>query len=288
MAAALAMCSGIHQESASSEAQNDENHKPRILQVGLGGGSFPMYIHTIYPDCALEVCELDESIVKCARDHFGLSDALRVDVGDGLARIMRESGENVEKIEKSEKLENSEGKTDSQREKTCVSSSLYDLLIIDVNNCDLTIGMSFPPACFVTTEALTAMYSLLRPGGCLMLNLVARDSELYSSIMARLTVIFTRVRVIDVADQVNRIVCAFVNDPGSIDTEQLIKRLPSTVPNSDDSKQSPNLSSEQIEGVREMDLESFVKTARDFQPLSSEKSSINQPTRKRGKKKGRR
>eukprot|EP01083_Nonionella_stella_P281241 956958_1 len=36
MAAALAMCSGIHQESASSEAQNDENHKPRILQVGPG------------------------------------------------------------------------------------------------------------------------------------------------------------------------------------------------------------------------------------------------------------
>jgi hypothetical protein len=53
-----------------------------------------------------------------------------------------------------------------------------DLLFIDADSKDPSLGMSAPPQTFITTEALLTFHSVIKPGGVLALNVVARSKHL--------------------------------------------------------------------------------------------------------------
>ena len=43
-----------------------------ILIIGLGGGSQPMQLRSLFPNCAVTVVEIDEHVVEAAKTCFGL------------------------------------------------------------------------------------------------------------------------------------------------------------------------------------------------------------------------
>src|SRR6267378_8201082 len=57
----------------------------RILVVGLGGGSLPMFLRKHYPAAAIDVAEIDPGVVDVAKQFFGFreDELTRAQVGDG-------------------------------------------------------------------------------------------------------------------------------------------------------------------------------------------------------------
>lgn len=63
----------------------------RILIIGLGGGSIPMTFNDLFPDAQIDVIEIDEAVVRVAREFFGFIDDenMNVYVDDGRPFIKR-------------------------------------------------------------------------------------------------------------------------------------------------------------------------------------------------------
>uniref|UniRef100_S4RZR8 PABS domain-containing protein n=1 Tax=Petromyzon marinus TaxID=7757 RepID=S4RZR8_PETMA len=61
----------------------------RVLLVGLGGGSLPLFLHRLFPACSLVVVEIDPAVVAVASEWFGFcgDERAHVVVGDGVAHI---------------------------------------------------------------------------------------------------------------------------------------------------------------------------------------------------------
>lgn len=113
-------------------------HPPqRILIVGLGGGSIPLFLRLAYPDARIDVAEIDPAVLQVAERYFGLrQDArLRVHVGDGRAFIER------------------------------AAPASYDLIILDA------YGHNTVPPHLTTLEFLRAVRAALRPDGVAVSNI---------------------------------------------------------------------------------------------------------------------
>src|SRR5260221_11255514 len=63
----------------------------RILVVGLGAGSLPMFLRKHYPAAAIDVAEIDPGVVDVAKQFFGLreDELMGAHVGDGRQFIER-------------------------------------------------------------------------------------------------------------------------------------------------------------------------------------------------------
>ncbi len=57
----------------------------RVLVVGLGGGTIPMFLRKHYPDLVIDAVELDPEVVNVAKQYFGFREdpRMRVYVADG-------------------------------------------------------------------------------------------------------------------------------------------------------------------------------------------------------------
>ncbi len=63
----------------------------RVLVIGLGGGSIPRTFADLFPTARVDVVEIDEAVVRVAREffHFAETAAVRVHVDDGRLFIKR-------------------------------------------------------------------------------------------------------------------------------------------------------------------------------------------------------
>ncbi|GAB6023407.1 hypothetical protein CHUAL_008195 [Chamberlinius hualienensis] len=156
----------------------------RTLLIGLGGGSLPMFVRQTISNGHVHVVELDPCIVKVATDYFGFKtdERLTVEVADGLEYINK------------------------------CQADCYNVLMLDVDNKDSSIGMSFPPNEFIQIETLTTYKNVLSDGGVFVLNLVCRDEQLKSEVISRTKSIFKHCITRGVPGQVNEIVYAINGD----------------------------------------------------------------------------
>ena len=62
-----------------------------ILVIGLGGGSIPMTFADLFPSAQIDVIEIDDAVVKVAKEyfHFNETQNMKVYVGDGRPFIKR-------------------------------------------------------------------------------------------------------------------------------------------------------------------------------------------------------
>ena len=62
-----------------------------ILVIGLGGGSIPMTFADLFPSAQIDVIEIDDAVVKVAKEYFQFNESqnMRVFVGDGRPFIKR-------------------------------------------------------------------------------------------------------------------------------------------------------------------------------------------------------
>ncbi len=62
-----------------------------ILVIGLGGGSIPMTFADLFPSAQIDVIEIDDAVLKVAKEYFQFNESqnMRVFVGDGRPFIKR-------------------------------------------------------------------------------------------------------------------------------------------------------------------------------------------------------
>ncbi|MFN7425428.1 MAG: spermidine synthase [bacterium] len=146
----------------------------RILVVGLGGGTIPMFMRKHLPDADIDVIELDPAVVEVARSHFGFRDdrRLKAHVGDGRHWIER-------------------------------ANSRYDLIVIDA------FGAHAVPYALATREFLLAVQQSLAADGVAIANMWGRSANpLYDDMVSTYLSVFPAVSVMDVAGSGNRLILA--------------------------------------------------------------------------------
>jgi spermidine synthase len=59
----------------------------RVLVLGLGGGSIPVYLHRFLPDAAIDVVEIDPGIIAVAKKYFGMRETSRLHLIESDGRV---------------------------------------------------------------------------------------------------------------------------------------------------------------------------------------------------------
>lgn len=118
----------------------------RAMMVGLGGGTIATVLMELYPDLELDLVEVDEAVVRVAREYFNFTETenARVFVQDGRVFTRRAALRNEQ----------------------------YDLIILDAYTGE------YIPEHLMTVEFLNDIRELLTPDGIVVANTFA-VSDLY-------------------------------------------------------------------------------------------------------------
>ena len=146
----------------------------RVLIVGLGGGTIPMFLRKRLPALDIDVVELDPAVVDVAKSHFGFreDDRLHAHVGDGRRFI--------------------EGKR-----------AAYDLIIVDA------FGANEVPFALATREFQRSVRRALTPRGIVVANLWGGLSNpLFPAMVKTYIDTYPQVAVLDLEGVANRLVIA--------------------------------------------------------------------------------
>lgn len=148
------------------------------LMVGLGGGTLPLFLATKFLKLQVTVVELDPEVVDLARKWFLPQVCpMEICVEDGLKAFDRLS---------------KEGRT-------------FDLVFLDVDNKDLSEGLTCPPAQFLTEQTLKEITAITKCTGAVVINFVCRNEALKKEVYQRLKKAFCAVFVQKIPDNVNEV-----------------------------------------------------------------------------------
>jgi spermidine synthase len=147
----------------------------RILVVGLGGGTLPMFLRTHYPLATIDVAEIDPDVVDVAKKFFGFveDERMRARVGDGR-----------QFIEKARQAD-------------------YDIIFLDA------FDARDVPKHLTTREFLEITRRALKPNGVVVSNVWRPASNpLYDSMARTYQEAFEELFILDVPGDVNNIFLA--------------------------------------------------------------------------------
>ncbi len=153
-------------------ALSEEPH--RILVVGLGGGTLPMFLRKYYPQAVIDAVDIDPDVVAVAKQFFSFreDDRMRAHVEDGRKFIER-------------------------------TTDPYDVIFLDA------FGLDSVPPQLTTQEFLQAVRRAAKPGGVVVGNLWGRHSNpLYDSMVRTYRAVFDELFILDVRAADNKIVLA--------------------------------------------------------------------------------
>lgn len=150
-----------------------QDNPTRILIIGLGGGTLVHTYSTLFPNAQIVVAEIDEAVVRVAREFFDYQDTNKIKTvtEDGRLYIKR-AGLRKEK---------------------------FDLVILDAFNGD------YIPEHLMTAEFLEEAKALLPPNGMLVANTFS-SSRLYSAESQTYAQVFGSIFNIRMANTGNRII----------------------------------------------------------------------------------
>ena len=167
----------------------------RILILGLGGGTLPMFIRKHYPDATIDVVDIDPDVVYVAKEFFGFREDSRMQahVDDGRQFIEK-------------------------------SRQPYDVIFLDA------FGSDSVPAHLTTQEFLQAVRRAVKPGGGVVGNLWGPGhNRLYDAMVRTYQEVFDEIFVLEVRNAGNKILLALPRkQPLSRDELTLLARKVST------------------------------------------------------------
>ena len=146
----------------------------RILVIGLGGGTLPMFLHKHYPGATIDAVDIDPDVVDVAKKFFGFreDDRMRAHVADGRQFIEQ-------------------------------ARQPYDAIFLDA------FGSDSLPAHLTTQEFLRAVRRALNPDGVVVGNIWGRHSNpLYDSMVRTYQEVFDELFILDVREAGNMILLA--------------------------------------------------------------------------------
>ena len=147
----------------------------RVLVVGLGGGSIPVFVHRHFPRTSIDVVEIDPAVLDVAKRFFGFSEDARmqVHVADGRGFIER------------------------------APHAYYDVIVLDA------FGSAEVPMHLATVEFLEAVRRAVAPGGVVVSNLWSRlYNRHYESMLRTYQEVFADLRVLEARQSVNHVLLA--------------------------------------------------------------------------------
>ncbi len=161
----------------------------RILVVGLGGGTLPMFLRKHYPGAVIDAVDIDPDVVHVAKQFFGFreDDRMRAHVDDGRRFIEQ-------------------------------SRQPYDMIFLDAYGSDQV------PAHLTTQEFLQAVRRAVKPDGVVIGNLWGRGSNpLFDSMVRTYREVFDELFILDVSGANNKILLALPR-PQPLSRAELVER----------------------------------------------------------------
>jgi spermidine synthase len=146
----------------------------RILIVGLGGGTMPMFLRKYYPEATIDAVDIDPDVVSVAKEYFGFreDERLRAHAADGRKFI------------------------ENAREP-------YDVIFLDA------FGARNVPPPLTTVEFIRAVRRAVKPGGVVIGNIWARPANpLYDSMVRTYQEVFNELFIVEAPGTSNRILLA--------------------------------------------------------------------------------
>lgn len=161
----------------------------RVLLVGLGGGTFPMFVRRHVEDAHIDVVEIDPVVLAVAEEHLGFrrDPKLQVHLEDGRRFVER-------------------------------ATARWSVIALDAYSADNI------PEHLVTRGFYEAVRARLAPGGVMVANLWSEyASPRYFDILRTLESVFDEVHVVAPARTESRIALAFAT-PVGLDKDELTRR----------------------------------------------------------------
>lgn len=143
----------------------------RIMVVGVGGGTMPMFLRRYYPNAVIDAVDIDPDVVHVAKEYFGLreDERLKTHVGDGRAFVEK-------------------------------ARQPYDVIFLDA------FGTRNVPAHLTTLEFMRAVRKAVKPSGVVVWNIWGRSANpLYDSMVRTYQEAFDEVYLLDVPGTTNKI-----------------------------------------------------------------------------------
>lgn len=159
----------------------------RVLIVGLGGGSLPMFFRHYYPALEIDVVELDPAVADVARKYFEFREdaRLRVHIQDG-RRFIEEC------------------------------RRPYDVIFLDA------YGANDIPYALITKEFLLAVRRAVAPGGLVAGNIWGPPHRWYDGIVRTYQEVFGALSIVRARNEANEIFLANPQ-PRPLDRAQTIR-----------------------------------------------------------------
>lgn len=192
--------------------------RPKALCLGVGGGALVGFLTTLLDFEVLGV-EIDEEVVRVARQYFGLEETeiSRVCVGDAI--------EFIQKLACRVDRQYSNLLGDSLVDGSCCLDNIDDLttkfevIMVDLDSGDASFGITAPPLDFVTGNVLLATKLVLSESGILVVNMIPPNKSFYEIMIQEYRKVFHELYGIDVGNgenfvliaTVSPVVCSFVN-----------------------------------------------------------------------------
>lgn len=148
---------------------------PRILLIGLGGGTFPRFVRAQRPDAHIDVVELDAVVAEVAVQELGFKTdpALALHIADGRAFIER-------------------------------ARDHWDVIVLDAYSADNI------PMALATRRFLEAVKRRLAPDGVVLANLWSEHvNDVYIDMLRTYEAVFPEVHVVAPDRSDSRVVMAF-------------------------------------------------------------------------------
>uniref|UniRef100_A0A0K0EIF6 Methyltranfer_dom domain-containing protein n=1 Tax=Strongyloides stercoralis TaxID=6248 RepID=A0A0K0EIF6_STRER len=126
------------------------NTKGNLLEIGLGGGSLSMFLHTKYNNLNITISEIEEKMILIARKYFDVyhdSQNFHIKHEDGIKTI----------------------------ENSVLSKTIYDVIILDACGTDDIIAC--PAEAFIKDDVLDKIKQILKPTGIFSVNLLITNEN---------------------------------------------------------------------------------------------------------------
>ncbi|MDP2646109.1 MAG: fused MFS/spermidine synthase [Desulfobacterales bacterium] len=146
----------------------------RMLIIGLGGGVIPRMMHGYFPKARIDVVEIDQEIVKVARNFFFFQpdERMRVHVADGRMFVQQQAAREP--------------------------APAYDMVILDAFNAE------YVPFHLVTREFLQLVAAILHPNGVVVANIFA-TSHIFNEEINTFRAVYGRCHVFSGKNETNTI-----------------------------------------------------------------------------------
>lgn len=163
----------------------------RILIVGLGGGTLPEVYNELFPQAEIIANEIDEAVVRVAKDYFDFRENEQISVNVSDARVyVKRAG---------------------------LRDETFDLVILDAFNGE------YIPEHLMTTEFLEEVKTLLGDDGMVVANTFS-TSRLYDAESVTYEQVFGEIISISMPGTGNRVIIASAEPLP--DRETLVERVP--------------------------------------------------------------